>query len=1108
MSIPLRVLVVEDSPDDADLVLHELRRGGYEPEFERVETAAAMDSALQEKQWDIVLSDYSMPSFSGIDALKLLRSKDLDIPFILISGKIGEETAVDAMKSGANDYVMKGNLERLVPAVERELREAGVRKKEYIAEALLRESEERFRLLAENARDLIYRYVIFPKPGFEYVSPSSRSFTGYSPDEFYADPSLGSKLVHTDDRALFQKVFITTWSSQQPVVMRWIKKDGQVIWVEQQYTLVRNETGEITAVECIARDITERKRAEDALRASEKKYRNLVENAPVGIVINTVGGRAVERNKASLEMHGYASMEEYNRIPVSDLYVDQEDRNRFLTQIQKGVVRDFEVRHKRRDGSVFWISITAIPFMEENGEKQVLVFSEDIDERKRTEEALKESEKKYSALVEQGNDGIIIICDGLVEFANSRMIAITGYTLEKTLGKPFLDFVASSDKNLVLNRYQRRIRGENVPNNYEVSIIADNGNMTPVEISASLINYRGKSADMAIIRDITERKQAEEALKASEEKFRSLLENAPVGISVSQLDGGRLEANKTMLEMHGYSSKEEFLASNVADTYYDRKIRKQYLAALEKGPVQNFELRRKRKDGSMFWASLTSIPYVNSSGEMQFINVVQDITVHKRDEEALKASEERFRSLVENLPVGIGVVTQDGHAIQRNKYLMEIYGYADREEFDATPVSAHYYNLEDRKRFLELGQKGPVKDFEVQLKHKNGAPFWVLMNSITQETPSGEKQIITVIQDITERKKAEEEDLLKARILDSVTDSIILRDFTDEVQGPILYTNEIAYKSHGYTRDEFMKMKPADYNTPESARLVALRIEMIKEKRSAIFEATHRRKDGSTMPAEVHTSVITMNDRKYTLSVMRDITERKKMDEQLMVTSRLASIGELASGVAHEVNNPLTSVIGFSELLLERPLPQDVKEDIGVIRDEAQRAAHVVRNLLTFARKNPTARQSVNINEIIKKVLELRAYEQKVSNINVITLFSSDLPEIMADSFQLRQVFFNLIINAEYFMSEAHHKGILTITTEKMTEGIRASFTDDGPGISEGNLVHLFNPFFTTKPVGKGTGLGLSICHGIVTDHNGKMYVESVPGKGATFIIELPTGNQ
>lgn len=238
--------------------------------------------------------------------------------------------------------------------------------------------------------------------------------------------------------------------------------------------------------------------------------------------------------------------------------------------------------------------------------------------------------------------------------------------------------------------------------------------------------------------------------------------------------------------------------------------------------------------------------------------------------------------------------------------------------------------------------------------------------------------------------------------------------------------------------------------------------------------------------------------------ISRDITERKNMEEQLILNNRLASIDELASGIGHELNNPLTSIIGFSELLLAKDVTKEVREDLQVINREAQRTAAIVKNLLTFARKHKPNRQPVDIHSLIRAVLELRAYEQKVNRIQVSTRLASSLPKIKTDGFQLRQVFLNIVINAEHFMIEAHGGGKLTITTERIGDMVKISFADDGPGIAEENLGHLFDPFFTTKDIGKGTGLGLSISHGIITESGGIIYAESTPGSGATFIVELP----
>jgi PAS domain S-box-containing protein len=244
------------------------------------------------------------------------------------------------------------------------------------------------------------------------------------------------------------------------------------------------------------------------------------------------------------------------------------------------------------------------------------------------------------------------------------------------------------------------------------------------------------------------------------------------------------------------------------------------------------------------------------------------------------------------------------------------------------------------------------------------------------------------------------------------------------------------------------------------------------------------------------------------VNVARDITQQKRIEEQLIMTDRLASIGELSSGIAHELNNPLTSVIGFSQLLMEGDVPANMKEELGIVYSEAQRAAVIVKNLLTFARKHAPAKQLSQINTVVEDVLRLRYYEQKVNNIEVEKHLAVNLPEIMMDHFQMQQVFLNIIVNAESAMLEGRHRGKLILTTEKSEGVIRVTFADDGPGIAKENLKRIFDPFFTTKEVGKGTGLGLSICHGIVTEHGGKIYVMSENGQGTTFVVELPLSEQ
>ena len=249
--------------------------------------------------------------------------------------------------------------------------------------------------------------------------------------------------------------------------------------------------------------------------------------------------------------------------------------------------------------------------------------------------------------------------------------------------------------------------------------------------------------------------------------------------------------------------------------------------------------------------------------------------------------------------------------------------------------------------------------------------------------------------------------------------------------------------------------------------------------------------------------------------VIRDTTREvkareneKALQQELNLTSRLASIGEVAAGIAHEINNPLTGVIGFAQMLAAMEMPEQMREAVDVINDGARRTAGIVQKLLTFARRNKTTKEYVDINAVLNSTLDIRAYEMKTNSIEVVSRFDPDLPKTMANTGQLQQVFLNIVINAEQAMAMAHVTGKLSIKTEIVNSKIRVSIADNGVGITKENLNKLFDPFFTTKGDNGGTGLGLSISYGIIKEHKGKIKVKSIAGKGATFIIELPIISQ
>jgi PAS domain S-box-containing protein len=371
---------------------------------------------------------------------------------------------------------------------------------------------------------------------------------------------------------------------------------------------------------------------------------------------------------------------------------------------------------------------------------------------------------------------------------------------------------------------------------------------------------------------------------------------------------------------------------------------------------------------------------------------------------------------------------------------------------------------------------------------------------IGEKHPAGR---LVILHDITERRKSEEQYRL---VTENSADIIYKLDIKNE---RFTFVSPAVRGVLGYTEVEALFLTPKDIILEGS--LVKQRAEMEKAIKNGHFQSTltidaiHR--DGHIVPLEVHSSFISDESGHATeaVGVARDVTQRRKMENQLVIQDRLVSIGQLTSGIAHELNNPLTGIINYASLLLKRDdLPDDIRQDIVTINEEAQRTAFIVKNLITFARKQRLDKEPVNITEGIQKVLTLRAYEQKVNNIHVNLQAGPGMLFVLGNAPQLQQVFFNIVINAEFFMLEVHKEGTLDIKAEKTENTIKISFTDDGPGIPKENITQIFTPLFTTKEPGIGTGLGLSICQSIITEHGGQIWAESQPGKGSTFFIELP----
>jgi PAS domain S-box-containing protein len=615
---------------------------------------------------------------------------------------------------------------------------------------------------------------------------------------------------------------------------------------------------------------------------------------------------------------------------------------------------------------------------------------------------------------------------------------------------------------------------------------------------------------MALIKQVAERKRVEEKLRESEERFRALIENSSDIIQIVDSEGVIRYVSPSIERILGYRPEEATGRLSVDFVHPDDLpiVAKGFEKAIQEPNVPVItECRCKHKDGT--WRVIRGIG-VNRLDEPSlrgFVSNMRDVTEHKQAEEAIRKSEEKYRELADFLPQIVFETDERGNLKFSNRYAFQSFGYT-LEDYDKGLNTIQMLIPEERDRASENIQRvlngEEPSGIEYMALRKDGSTFPVIIYSTPIIRKNKAVGLRGIMIDITERKQAEEKVKYAAEewrtTFDSIADLVSIHDKDFRL---IRVNKAFA--------DTF-KMKPAELIGKPCYEIVhgtsepvpnCPHIATIETKKPATVEFLEPHLG---IHLEVSTSPIfnEEGDVVAAVHITRDITERKDEQEKLMLTDRLASVGELASGIAHELNNPLTSVIGFAQLLMERDISDDIRDDLKTIYSEARRTAEVVQNLLTFARKHPPVKQPVNINSIIEKVLEVRDYEQRVSNIQVNTHFAPDLPEVMADYFQLQQVFVNIVINAEHFMIEAHNRGTLTITTERTGEIVRVSFADDGPGIVKENLRHLFDPFFTTKEVGKGTGLGLSICHGITSRHGGTIYAESELGKGATFIVELP----
>jgi PAS domain S-box-containing protein len=716
----------------------------------------------------------------------------------------------------------------------------------------------------------------------------------------------------------------------------------------------------------------------------------------------------------------------------------------------------------------------------------------------------------YAALAYIPNPIMVCNPDLSMAYINPVLETMTGFSQKELLGKkPPYPFWNDSDNLKFETEVQQNRRGENCFTEHLVH--CKNGEQVSIRTKMCLVKENNTLKHILVHwTDITGRKNAVEALRESEAFNFSLLNNAPNPVIVTNPDTSIKYVNPAFEKLTGFTAA-ELIGVKPAYPYWSMKSSPGESSNFEKviwsKTAYRVERTFRKKNGELFQVEVAGVPVLDAEGHLKyFISNWVDVTERYRILKDLHESENFNNSILANAPNPILVINADQTIQYINPAFEKLTGY-ERAELIGRGLPFPWWTEEIIQKYEKAGRPEALPQLvnaERCCRKKDGTLFWVLAN-INPITENGKiKYLLGNWIDITERKKMEEKLRLAADEWRTTFDAITEMIFIQDREGKIIRMNRAFAAAFHKLPQELIGLSGGELIPAIQGTLLDYRYQKSQDLPVPLTAGFFEPSLG--MDIEASGSPITAGNGEYlgSVNVLRDVTEHKKFAEKLMLTDRLATIGELAAGVAHELNNPLTSIIGFSQLVLEEEVPPVITDDLKIINSESQRAAKIVKNLLTFGRKHQPVKQLNQINDCIDEVLSLRAYEHKCRNIKVINHLDRDLPRIMFDYFQMQQVFINLIINAEFFMSEAHRGGNLTVTTETAGKMIRASVADDGPGIPPENLKHLFNPFFTTKEVGKGTGLGLAICHGIISEHGGNIYARSEPGKGAAFVVELP----
>lgn len=819
-------------------------------------------------------------------------------------------------------------------------------------------------------------------------------------------------------------------------------------------------------------------------------------------------------------------------------------------------VFESEFRMRNSDGEWRWIlgKGQVVEWDKEGQPNRLIGMNVDIHRNKQTQIALAESEALSMAIFNQAfNFFGLLDLEGRIIRVNQSALDVLLDQANGLSGTYFWDAPWWPDTELARTVCDEAMRTARQGLVYRCETRHVNKQGQEIIVDMSFSPFKDEHGQVVYLipegRDITEIVKSRRDLEESEHRFRTIFDNAPYAIFINSFDDGRfLDVNMTFLKSKGLT-REQALA---IDPERASGIPRQEQAAIRdtilRDGMFSGDAQIENADGSLTHVlfSTVSIPY---GDEDAILSMVVDITDKKNAEIALAESEKKYREIFSNVPIGIFRTAYEGHFLEANPKIAEMFGYETPENLIAqvTDVAKEIYPApEDRQRLIRaLGRDPDGVTVEVEFKRRDGSPLYTIIHATLKKDDSSNPLFIEgTIEDITERKMAEQALRASERkfseLFLSSPDAIILSCLRTK---KILEVNEAFLSILGYSRDDVIGKTGGEIGLFADPKQGEDFREKIRHGEALIgFEIELLRKNGTTVLFSISSKQLTIDGEQVLMIIGRNVTEQKHMQQMMIQTEKMISLGGIAAGIAHEINNPLGIVLQAVQNLAQRSRPDfkkniQVASEIGLdlslmerymrqrqmdlfiedIKDAAIRASGIVRHMLDFSRKSESQRTVCDLRSILDKAVMLAEndYDLKkhydFKQIEILRQYDDEIVSVSCTETEMEQVFLNLLRNAaQALMTQESPKEpprlVLRVLSRKDT--LRVEIEDNGPGIPDEMPNRVFEPFYTTKQPNEGTGLGLSVSYFIVTTgHGGSMSVKSKPSVGTTFILELPALN-